>query len=212
MNLTKMVVQLIESYTKEHNRLRRARYAKHNSFLTDELKAEMAKHGFATHVQHSEYSGNKGLSRRARDSFITPDGRNTKLAFVSSGIKQRHLKEAKNQLAWNLTQGTPEYIEACNKDIADITKTPVLKELGIAWRRYIDAVIEENEAYETRWEARCAIKAFNNLKTGFAIKFGNAGHKGGSMSYIKYVVIDGDKIPLRKFLDNAVFEAIVLGT
>lgn len=220
MNTTLYAAQLIKKYNQEFNRLRRADYLMHNLRRDKSLQAEFEKYGLK--LDHWAYG--KTISKRTRDSFNNADGQPGDKYYVSTGIKKRALKLAqwevdqiekwlakppdKRQLDVNLY--TPDFIKHRREQLQQIKETKVLYGLGRVWRRYVDAVLEHQEAYETRWQARCAIKAFNEQNLGITIKFGSNHNGCGGMNYIRHVIIDGDKIPYRKWLASAEFEGIVL--
>jgi len=219
MDFTAFAIALIKSYKREHNRYRRALAAKHRIYSDQSYLKEMKEQGFDPYI-HMEGRGIRRYEKKQlRNCFRTPNDvrPKTPLGFVSAAIKREHLKEITKQLAQMAEASTarigiefnPSYTDKLNEKEL-VNKIPVLAELGKKWRTLVDACCEEHKAYEDRWEARCAIKAFNKMDTGIHIKFGNCGHKGGSMSYIRFVTIDGFDIPIRKFLENAQFEQVIL--
>lgn len=211
MDCTTLALKLIKAYNKENNRYRRAIYKQNKIVHNTEYQVEMGRRGLS---HRTSFKIRKGSSyRRAYNYFenVNPSERYTFIAFVSEAIKNKELRAIQQHInALRVSEQAPTALQVREKDYQELKAKPVLTKLGAMWREYIDAVVEMNGAYETRWEARCAIKAFNKMETGIEIRFGNCSRHGGSMSYIHHVVIDGDKIPLRKFIDNAEFESAIL--
>jgi hypothetical protein len=123
------------------------------------------------------------------------------LPFTSERMKRQAIKSSRDN-NWDM-------IDQPDRE-KKIKERPVLKELGIIWKQYVNAFCDEQEAYEKRWRIRCAINVFNEMNSGIQIKFGNNGKDGGSMNLIRYVVVDGEKIPVKRWIANAEFENTLL--
>lgn len=150
-------------------------------------------------------STHKDTHKNTRNYFINYDGgyNNKLFGFVSLAVKRAHINRRCGKKAFQ----DPEFNELRDK----LEAIPVHK-YGAKWQEYVDTFFEEQTASDARWQARCAIYAFNKMGTGIVIKFGTLGKGKGSMSRIKHVIIDNDPIPLRKFLDNAEFEQAILNS
>lgn len=217
MNCTELALKLIKNYTQEHNRVRRAKNKQYRITTNPEYQAEMVKNGFSGRIKYGQVSDGplrKYDKNSLREYFRDGDGvamTDTRLVgYVSEAVKRRDLKVIERRIANFPSSVTLEYFEGTRRLYYALKAKPIFVELGKMWQEYVDAFCDARDAYEARWEARCAIKAFNKMGTGIQIKFGNCTSGKGSMDYPKYVIIDGDKIPLRQFLNNAEFEVAIL--
>jgi hypothetical protein len=213
MDLNAFALQLIQAYNAEHNRLRRARAEFNRIYRDNEWQAGMRAMNYTVHPDLRMDSRTWDY-RRVRGHFHDRGLTHVQLktAFVSHVAKRREIRILERELA-NMrlicdesSRTVKEYVAKleCAKD------TPVLSKLGKKWQQLVDARFEEKRAYDARWRARCAIAAFNKMNLGIQIKFGTCRRGGGSMSYISHVVVNGDKIKLARFLDNAIFETAIL--
>lgn len=209
MDMTAFVLKLIEAYKTEHNRLLRAK-AKQQRILSDsEWTLQMNKRKLNFHficrdadLRHSRnFFKNNDIEQKFSVRF-----------FVSQGVKNASVRKASHRLAIIIAQNGNDsaFVAEKREELEKLKNTPVEAVLGKKWRELIDACIEENKAYKTRWQARCAIYAFNKMDMGIKIKFGNCSRGGGSMSYISRVIVGSDEVKLSKFLDNAIFETVIL--
>ena len=215
MDSTTFALKLIEAYKAEHNRYRRAQAKRLKITQDQEWIKSMKALGLCSFFYASHDHKMREYDRkRARNHFHDERHNSVTSPFVSQGIKNASIREQSLSLArLRCTNAEKENcITMAKAKLKQVQQTPVVPALGKTWQELVDACAEERYAYEARWEARCAIYAFNRMDMGIQIKFGNCGHHGGSMSYINHVVIDGDKVPLKKFLDNAEFESVVLNS
>jgi transposase len=202
MDSTEFALKLIKAYKAEANRLRRALYAvnKNNTKWREQKDTRYN----SLYIDESD--------KTHRDYFIGDGSVIEKTSFfISKNIKKRELDELDKWIEHN-GHSSSSYLAKIKADREVMKNAPVLQELGKLWQAIFDAKKEKAAAYKARWEVRCAIKAFNKMDTGILIKFGRAVPNGGSMSNIVAVVIDGERIPLRRFLDNAEFETTLLKT
>ncbi len=223
MNATELALKLIQNYNTEHNKYRRA--CRHvRELQTDKQWYENA----AAAGIANFYFKNTFLShKKALNTFlIRASNIPTYALFVSAGVKSARIRSLTNKLKQlELTAGVKlqsptgedfyskthsSHIKDLQEDLERAKKAPVNAALGKMWRQIILEHIAVDKAYETRWQARCAIYAFNKMNARIQIKFGSYGRGEGSMSYINHVVVDGDKIKLARFLDNAIFETAIL--
>lgn len=209
MNTTQLIVKLIKQYNVEHNRLTRARYAKHKISGNQKFQEDMKLHGLCPYTV-DEYQERD--IKRFKSYFVDDHGRISHDVFVSKAIKTKHVRQAEKELAEVRAAGslTAFHLLEAKNQLNSLKGALVLVELGAKWRRYVAACMESDEAYEARWQVRCAIKAINKLDLGMQIKFGNCTTGGGSMSRIRFVNVDGFDVPVKKFLENAQFEEAVL--
>jgi hypothetical protein len=211
MDLTAFALKLIKAYNAENNRLRRARNKVNSIKRDNEWRAKMAYHYFSLDPS-LRCNSSAWDYKRSRAYFYSYTQLPVKTAFVSYAAKNSEVQQEKRNLCrlrscWN-ESSTP--VKESLAKIEEIKKAPVYPELGKKWQQLVDAQLEEKKAYDDRWEARCAIKAFNKMNLGIQIKFGSCRRGGGSMSYISHVEVNGDKIKLAKFLDNTIFETAIL--
>jgi hypothetical protein len=210
MNATEFALKLIQDYNTEHNRYRRA-HAAISRLRHDNKWHEEA---YALNIK-SFYARPSGLSHKdARNTFLDR-GTNmpTNTLFVSSGVKSGRIRAYNSKIKlWKSTISphAADRIKEIERVLEIAKNAPVKAVLGRKWRQHVAAQSAADDAYESRWEARCAITAFNKMKCGITIKFGTCDRGGGSMSVINYIVVDGDKVKLAKFLDNALFETAIL--
>jgi hypothetical protein len=213
MDCTTFVLALIKAYKTEHNRMKRAQAKKTRIFRDRVWTNQMSAHDFSSYFYHdsTRYKPTSYHFKRARKHFHDLKHQETLVAFVSNGVKRAAIREQELELARlrNRFAESVDKIVIAKTKLAQLKKVPVLAALGKTWQLLIDAYAEEYKAHEDRWKARCAIYAFNKMNMGIQIKFGHC-RGSGSMSTINHVVIDGDKIPLKKFLENAEFESVVL--
>lgn len=212
MDCTTLALNLIKAYNAEYNRYRRAEYKKLKILRNEDYVSDMKANGFAITLQRDCGFRRGHDIGHARSFFRNADGTGDRIvyAFVSAAVKRNFIKKAEKELDNIRDYASLEVRNHRGAEIQTLKQKPVLSKLGKQWQTYVDALLEEQRAYHSRWEARCAIKAFNKMNTGVLIKFGNCNRGNGSMGYIHHVVIDGDKIPLRKFLDNVEFESAIL--
>jgi hypothetical protein len=203
VNTTKFALELIKSYNSEFNRMRRAKAAAKRILTNDFYLIEMEKLNLVTHL--AKAPGSVEEREYQKRNFITKNpAYDEPRIFTSKAAKQCEIrKRTKMMRFFNDNRAERHYLE-------EYKSRSVRSDLGGVWAEYVQALWDYNHAYKLRFEARCAIKAFNKLKTGIEIRFGNCRRGGGSMSYINHVLVDGDKVPLSKFLDNAEFEVVVL--
>lgn len=149
--------------------------------------------------------------------FYDKRGIETRCVYVSKGVKNADIrrlnKEIKRLESNILPNEKPAYylsnrLVNLKAEIQGVKDTPVEAELGKMWRSYIKAVYNSEQAYKKKFEVRTAIKVFNKLNTGVSIHFGNS--RVGSMNRIDSVSLDGDRLPIKKFLENAEFENAIL--
>lgn len=211
MDTTNFAIKLIEAYKAEHNRMMRSRLKQYKIKGDRGWTSAMESRGLSTTVYRKD-NMRSYVHKRFRNYFNT--GRHSPCFsyFVSHSVKNAWIRRQELHIAQLRTRYDEEdhQIVAVKAIIASAKTAEVLTHLGKTWRKLVDAVFEEHEAYKARWEARCAIYAFNKMDLGIQIKFGSCNNGGGSMSYINHVIIDGDKIPLRKFLENVEFESVIL--
>lgn len=210
MQYIEFAIQLIKNYNKEFNRLKRARREKDRVFADTDYLEEMSELGFALVPS----LGDKPSAYKVKslcEYFVVRhphcNYEDIPKAFTSHNIKSRDMSKAKSYL--KSVENSSNYLKFEDR-LQRIKDVPVRSDLGKKWRRLVHLFYEEYLAYEDRWAARCAIKAFNKMDTGIKIKFGNCSKGGGSMSYIRGVVVDGFEIPLKKFLKDQEFERALL--
>lgn len=215
MDCSEFALQLIKNYNNEFNRMKRAK-ARRMRICTDiEFIEEMKANGLNLYLYTDTKLRQYDRTRLRQYFSDIRTGKKLPVAFTSSQIKRRDVAEATRYLSSIVDRGalggsmSAMYAEKLS-ELECLKQLPVFTKLGKKWRAMVDAYFEEKQAYEDRWAARCAIKAFNKMNTGTEIKFGNCRRKGGSMSYIRFVVIDGYHMPLKKFLENVQFEQVIL--
>lgn len=211
MNATELALKLIQSYKEEYNRERRAANAQRRAYV-DPVWVEGAR---ARGLRGNVYDGNYSRKLLLKSFLSETTGYPTQTHFVSSAAKngaiRRQRSEIKRRKARNFCEGDV-IITSLERHLCALENAPVEAELGKLWQKQVKAYFEEKAANKARWEVRCAINVFNRMNLGIKIKFGNCRPGGGSMSYISHVEVDGCKIKLAKFLDNAVFESAILSS
>jgi len=210
MNDTILAFKMIQSYISEHNRVRRS----HAAYLRAIRDPEWVGASRAMAICAFYGIAAKGQKRKQMlKAFHNAYGKPITSVFVSSGIKRATISKLNSELKYLETYKAAHRHSVRWTELEDelnkTENTPVNTKLGKMWRRIVNAQFDEAEARESRWQARCAINAFNKW-SNIKIKFGNCSRGGGSMSYVDHVVIDGFKIKLSKFMENALFETAIL--
>lgn len=203
MNTTEFALKLIQDYNTENNKLRRAKAAQYAIFSKSDWHDMAASAGVSSY-----YYKDCGLSRReAEKTFLDASSQQRTWAiFVSASAKNGAIRSLKRQLnRMTVRNLNSDFIE----DRLSLAQgATVNTKLGKIWRKIVNAHFDEIEANRSRWEVRCAIRAFNKMNLGIKIHFGNC--RSGSMTRISHVEVNGDNIKLARFLDNAIFETAVL--
>lgn len=214
MDSTTLALKLIKAYETEHSRMRRAQAKKGKIVSNKEWIKSMEVLGLCSYLPSRNYKWSAMDFKYTRNYFYNSQHSSVISPFVSHGIKNAHIREhlldiARMRGKWE--EGDSRISDAEIR-LKKIRQTPVAAALGKIWRELVDAESEKCKAIEARWQARCAINAVNKMDTGIQIKFGSCNRNGGSMSRIHHVVIDGERIPIKKFLENAEFETVILNS
>lgn len=207
MTPTDFAVKLIEQYREQDNRLRRAEYAKRLASNSNDWRMK------AYDAKISPYFEEKSrLNRKqALNVFLDGDYLPTRSLFVSAAVKagyKRHLKAQIKRLESDPYASQKWRISEFKEELDELDSRPVRADLAKLWRAVVNAHFDREEAYKERWQARCAIYAFNTMNLGLKIKFGNMAN--GPMSRVCYIEVDGFDVKLKTFLENAEFESVIL--
>lgn len=209
---------LIKAYRKHFNCVARnkrtANSVLNKSWYVDKMK-EYGFHSFI-HSELSSYSYKEAL-RFFQDSkgnplvtvYVSKGMKNAAIRFINKKVKRaiEHIDSLKDPMP-GILDSHKYYIKQLTESLQITQDAPVDAKLGKLWRKYVKAIYDSERAYKEQLEVRSAIKVFNKLNTGISIHFGSC--RVGAMNRIHSVSIDGDKIRVSRFLDNAEFETAVL--
>jgi hypothetical protein len=215
-----MALALIKEYRQEFNREVRAKRVSKVILSDSKYIDKMRTKGFNCYIRNDLPSYRY---REASRNFFTFTEASRKNVFVSKGLKNSFIRS----LSWALGRAVDrrdvyeadkvdasilsrqnDYVKHLTEEIEHERMKPVEAELGKTWRTYVKAVHEEKLAHEKKYAIRSAIKVFNKLNTGISIHFGNC--RSSAMNRIYRVCVNGEDIPVSKFIENAEFETAVL--
>lgn len=218
MDHTAIALGLIKAYRKHFNCIARNKRTAKNVLSKSWYVDKMKEYGFHPFINSelSSYSYKEAL-RYFQDNrgcslttvYVSKGVKNAAIRFINKKIKQAiaHRDAIKDPMP-GILDSHNFYIKQLTESLQVTQDRPVDTKLGKLWRTYVKAVYDGERAYKEQFEVRSAIKVFNKLNTGISIHFGS--YRVGAMNRIRSVSIDGDKIRVSRFLDNAEFETAVL--
>jgi hypothetical protein len=201
-----MAVALIKAYRSQYNRGVRAQRRLDLVLGKGAYMKDMRDHGLEPFYQGPKIT--KRIYNEIRKSFQYYNSIPVR-AFTSKRAKSDEIRRLSKELSQVGPNGWhEERITHHVNELDRVRALPVYARLGKLWQTYLYAHYEMQQADKEKYEVRCAIKVFNKLDTGIAIRFGNM--RTTAMNRIYAVRIDGFDIPVSKFLDNVEFENAVL--